>query len=286
MLLNFFKNKKIFRFLPNPIFVIYVIIAVLYGKIFPLTCAIISLAIHEIAHLSLARKLGFKPESFSLTPFGATLSFDCGLSDSDSFKVALVGPLANLIICPFIVALWWLCPSMYPFTHLFCQTNFSLALFNLLPVFPFDGGRIILSLCKNKLSAYKKLKLMGIIIAVIFIAFGVYLIVSNNSFTVTIAGFAILWSTAFTSQNERYRLIFDNTGVIKDFSVPFTKKEIFVHENARLGSLLKQISCKNCQFTVNIVDNSLRTIKTINGEDVNMLFFKNRNLTVKETILR
>ena len=174
---------------------------------------------------------------------------------------------------------------MYPLTLLLCQTNFSLALFNLLPIFPFDGGRIILSLCKNKLSAYKKLKLLGIIIAVIFISFGVYLIVIKSSFIFIIAGLAILWSTVFSSENERYRLIFDNTGVIKDFSKPFFKQDIFVHENARLGSLLKKIGCKNCQFTVNIVDNSLRIVKTIKGEDVNMLFFKNRNLTIKETIL-
>jgi stage IV sporulation protein FB len=61
----------------------------------------------------------------------------------DEITIALWGPLCNLFTAGFFVALWWFSPTMYAFTDTACYSSLSIALVNLLPAYPLDGGRIL-----------------------------------------------------------------------------------------------------------------------------------------------
>lgn len=77
-------------------------------------------------------------------PFGAVIDGDLkGISFKDEIFVAICGPLCNLVTAGFFVALWWLTPTMYAFTDTACYSSLSIALVNLLPAYPLDGGRIL-----------------------------------------------------------------------------------------------------------------------------------------------
>ena len=98
---------------------------------------------HECAHAFAAAKLGYKLNRIVLMPFGAIIDGDLrGLSFKDEITVALYGPLCNLFTAAFFAALWWFTPTMYAFTDTACYTSLSIALVNLLPAYPLDGGRV------------------------------------------------------------------------------------------------------------------------------------------------
>ncbi|MCR5553724.1 MAG: site-2 protease family protein [bacterium] len=103
--------------------------------------------LHEFAHFIIARKLGYKLTKIKLMPYGAVLI--AGKNDfyfKDEIIIALAGPLFNLACGFLIVSIWWLFPESYFFTADFAVANFVCGVFNLIPIFPLDGGRVILSL--------------------------------------------------------------------------------------------------------------------------------------------
>lgn len=105
---------------------------------------------HECAHAFAAAKLGYTLDRIVLMPFGAVIDGDLnGLSFKDEIAVALWGPLCNLITAAFFVALWWCFPETYAYTDVACHASLSIALVNLLPAYPLDGGRVLrCALCR------------------------------------------------------------------------------------------------------------------------------------------
>ncbi len=99
---------------------------------------------HECAHAFAAAKLGYKLNQIVLMPFGAVIDGDLrGITFKDEIFVAVCGPLCNLVTAGFFIALWWLAPTMYAFTDTACYSSLSIALINVLPAYPLDGGRVL-----------------------------------------------------------------------------------------------------------------------------------------------
>ena len=103
-------------------------------------CAIL----HELAHANAAAKIGYAMKSVCLMPYGATVTVDLdGVSPKDEIKIALAGPIFNLTLAAGFLALWWCYPSLYPYTETAFVSTLSLAVCNLLPALPLDGGRTL-----------------------------------------------------------------------------------------------------------------------------------------------
>jgi stage IV sporulation protein FB len=267
----------------DPLFLIYCALAVFFGKTKILLWTVCALSLHEAAHCIAARRRGFAANTLRITPLGATLSYECGLPDSDAFFVASAAPFLNLAVSLFITAMWWLFPQIYTFTYDFCRINFALGIYNLLPVFPFDGGRMIMSVLKNKMRGIKALRITGFVCGTAFTAFGVVSLFHTPYYSLFIAACALFQSVFFDAKNEKYRLLFDNLHICKDLTKPYEKRIIYVNGSAKLSSLLHKLS-GNDEFTVCVVDDSLKTVRTVKGADVNYLFFGDRQKSVSEAI--
>lgn len=134
--------------------------------------------LHEVGHSIIAERQGYCLNKITLMPFGAVVSGEtCGMNSRDEFKIAIAGPLTNVIIAIFFVALWWIVPPVYAYTDLIVSSNVALALINLLPFFPLDGGRILLAVLSKRIKREKALKICkvfgflgGIILFGLFIA--------------------------------------------------------------------------------------------------------------------
>ncbi len=115
----------------------------LRGQLFLFLMSCLVAIEHECAHAFAAAKLGYKLNKIVLMPFGAIIDGDLeGISVKDEISVALCGPLCNLCTAVFFVAWWWLTPTVYAFTDTACYASLAIALVNLLPAYPLDGGRI------------------------------------------------------------------------------------------------------------------------------------------------
>ena len=140
---------------------------------------LVSLAVHEGAHLLAARLLGIRVEELRLMPFGG--SMDLGnlylLTPARLLIAALAGPAANLVTLFVAAALaQWRAISPQAALQL-CNANATLLLFNLLPALPLDGGRALYALTHRKLGQRRAARLgvrLGRALAVLLVAFAAY----------------------------------------------------------------------------------------------------------------
>lgn len=107
--------------------------------------------IHELGHLLAGILMGMKQEKIELMPFGVSISFKIKVEEYNKkikkgnmleikkILVALAGPLTNFII---IIIASNINIDLFK-ALIIIYTNFLIMIFNLLPIYPLDGGRIL-----------------------------------------------------------------------------------------------------------------------------------------------
>ena len=125
--------------------------------------------IHELGHLIAGLILGFKVEEIKLTPMGVRLQFKVkseeynkkvkrgNMLNVKKAIIALAGPITNIIIFTILILIQNL--DLY-FTQTYIYqiivySNILIAIFNMIPIYPMDGGRFISEILKIKIG-YKK----------------------------------------------------------------------------------------------------------------------------------
>lgn len=133
-----------FRLKMHPLFFLVGVFYACTGNFFLFLVSTLVALQHELAHAIVASKLGYRLNAVVLMPFGAVIDGEIdGISFKDEISVAIAGPLCNLCTCALFVAIWWLAPTLYAFTDTACYASLAIALVNLLPAYPLDGGRIL-----------------------------------------------------------------------------------------------------------------------------------------------
>ncbi len=108
----------------------------------------LSVLLHELAHSVVARRRGMKVRDIVLFIFGGVSELgDEPGSAATEFIMAFVGPLTSFVLGVVSLALYWLTrhvnePVSAVAYYLFF-INIILGLFNLIPGFPLDGGRVL-----------------------------------------------------------------------------------------------------------------------------------------------
>lgn len=111
--------------------------------------------IHELGHMIAGLILRLKPKSLSFMPFGISITFETyeykKLIEIKKILIAIAGPLINLIVCILVAILHINTETK----QLIIYSNILIALFNLIPMYPLDGGRILKGIIRLK---YKEIK--------------------------------------------------------------------------------------------------------------------------------
>lgn len=128
--------------------------------------------LHELGHLIAGLILKFKPEEIKLTPLGLQISFKTSPNEVNSkikkakeinikkAIIAFAGPITNLLITVIVIILAYFninFKNMYIY-QIIIYSNLIIGLFNLIPIYPMDGGRIlkeILNIYLGRKKAYK-----------------------------------------------------------------------------------------------------------------------------------
>ena len=145
---------------------------------------------HELSHALMGRAEGIEIEEIVLHPFGGLARLR---NEPDSpraeFRIAVAGPAASFLFAAVTFVL--MLPAIklgYETVGgvllLVCAGNFLLAVFNLFPGYPLDGGRVMRAILWHRTGnirdATRMAGICGMLIAAILIIFGVYMVVAPN----------------------------------------------------------------------------------------------------------
>lgn len=135
--------------------------------------------LHEFGHSLTARQYGIETSSIVLLPIGGVASLESMPTDpKKEFWIAIGGPLVNVVIASGLYALLSLLSSSLLFSWIeqLMYINIGLVVFNLLPAFPMDGGRIFRATCALFLPYAKATNLaasVGKVMAILLAALGI-----------------------------------------------------------------------------------------------------------------
>ncbi len=150
--------------------------------------------LHELGHAMMARHYGIGTRSITLSPLGGLASLSSlPRTPKQELHVALAGPLVNVVL--FVVA-WGMGQLMSRelgvvgvLLDVALWSNAMLAIFNLLPVFPMDGGRVMrawLEQSRGRLQATEITAKVGGYLAIVL---GVWAFATGQFMTAMIAVF-------------------------------------------------------------------------------------------------
>ncbi|ABZ85244.1 peptidase family m50 [Heliomicrobium modesticaldum Ice1] len=124
-----------------------IVLAALYvwaGVAVEVALAFACVAWHELGHVLVARRKGFDVQEVEFFPFGGVARLEPGLEQSpgDEIPVVLAGPIFSFLLLLLLEGGMRLGVDWGDYLDFLRNVNFSIGLFNLLPILPLDGGRL------------------------------------------------------------------------------------------------------------------------------------------------
>src|SRR5262245_46748492 len=171
---------------------------VLIGAVFG--CVVL----HELGHALAARHFGIRTRDITLYPIGGVARLEStGNKPWEEFCIALAGPAVNVVIALGLGALWLAMVATNPviaaetllghFVYWLMVLNIGMVVFNLLPAFPMDGGRVLRALLSGALGQLRATRIaagIGMALAVVLAVVGIAYF--QNPWLALIAGFVVI----------------------------------------------------------------------------------------------
>ena len=195
------------------------------------TCVIM----HEFGHALTARRYGVETRDIILLPIGGVARLNkLPEKPLHEFLVAVAGPAVNIAIALLLTPTVFL-PSIglelspngainaTNFIPILIATNVFLAVFNLIPAFPMDGGRILRSLLAMRLGRVKATRIasiLGQILAVVFVLASIFILSSPILAFIGVFVFMNAWGEY---KSVRLNALWDNTKLDSLMKTRFTR---------------------------------------------------------------
>src|ERR687893_2543403 len=166
--------------------------------------------LHEFGHSLAAQRLGIGIHSITLLPLGGISNFESlPEKPADEVKTTIAGPLVNVVLAPIFFGVGLLfgavprvpadpfmdIGSVGQFFFYLGYLNVVLAVFNLLPAFPLDGGRILRGLLATRLGALRATEIASRVGQLFAFAFFLIGLLGGNFLLALVAVFIFFGAT-------------------------------------------------------------------------------------------
>jgi Zn-dependent protease len=150
------------------------------GALLPVGLLLVGVAgtvvLHELGHAYAAMRYGIKTAHITLYPFGGIAAIEQMPEEpAEELVIALAGPAVNFALFAAFGLGWSI--SGIELVGLMAMMNLGMGLFNLLPAFPMDGGRVLRAALASQIGFVPASKIairIGVVFAWLFLAVGLY----------------------------------------------------------------------------------------------------------------
>lgn len=234
----------------------------------------VALIIHELSHILVSMAQGGKIHKLRVFPIGLNAVFSEDFNkDTNTFLINISGPLSNILIslgC-FLLSTYYLPKSDN--MRFFILTNVFLAVFNMLPVLPLDGGRILRDILTSQIGLFKAYKYsirvskgLGLFIILIGLVQ-----IHNNIYNFSLI---FLGSYIFCFlKNEKSEVYFMNIKNLVYKRSRFLRKgvypgrELVVIKTMRLGDIVKDMDFDRFHI-IYVLDEDMRLARVFTEQEI------------------
>lgn len=268
-------------------FIPYVIFLIIIGYKGQLVYAFFIVFVHEMVHYITARYCGFSGFDIELIAVGAVLKFR-DLDDAtakEDLIISVSGPMSNIALAVIFYFLYKNFPNNN-FYMLFAG-NLSIGLFNLIPAFPLDGGRILrdlLNLRRTYKRSNKIVMILSSIIGILLMFLYIFMFLKGSTnFNVGIIGLFIIISSL--KENERVSYIIMGDIIKKKYK--FTQKGYIENRNTSVY-YKKDLLCvmglfdKNKYNIFTVLDEEMKVMDILYEEEIISALKLYGNITIEE----
>ncbi|WP_238177797.1 M50 family metallopeptidase [Paenibacillus contaminans] len=202
----------VYRF--HPLFVLMLVVSLFAGHFVEMITLFAIVLVHELGHVAAARGFGWRVKEVQLLPFGgvAVVEESGNMPAREELLVALAGPLQNVWMIAFALGMkligwpeseWW---------DYFIRCNAMIALFNLLPVAPLDGGKVMQALLSYAMSYHRTLQcctIVSLFMSVVMITGSLFQIGGDGGvqLNLLVIGLFLFYSNWYGYRNLPYQFV-------------------------------------------------------------------------------
>ncbi len=208
----------------------------------------VSVLLHELAHSLVARAKGLPVSSITLFIFGGVSNLTQEpRTAGEEFQLTIVGPVVSLIIGALALIAAAGLPGLRAVDAILGYlgfTNILLGVFNLIPGFPLDGGRVLRSIIwgatGNLRAATRAATVVGQIVAYLFILFGILQVFAGNFFGgiwIGFIGWFLLQAAQSANTQSALQSVFGGVTVAQAMQPP----SVSVEANRTLAQLVYDV---------------------------------------------
>ncbi|MGH4118823.1 M50 family metallopeptidase [Clostridium sp.] len=249
----------------SKLFIPYIILLIILGFKGEIVIAFLMVLIHELMHFKTARILGFSGFDIEILPIGAVLKMKDldEASAKEDLIISLSGPLLNLLLAVIFYGLF--ISYNIEIFNLICKSNLSIGIFNLIPAFPLDGGRVLRDILSFK-TIYRKANEISIRVSMVLgsIFMFIYFVsvdLNKSNLNLGLISLFILVS----SIKEKERIVYLIMGYI------IKKKYRFINRGYIENRSISVFCNKDLLLVLGIIDKNKYNIFTVLDENMNVL---------------
>lgn len=262
--MNLIELKK-FKIAIHPLFLMLAVITIALGYIEQFFIIFSSVTIHELAHIAVAKLYGAKLSKIIIYPIGEMAIIENLFLVKPLKRIAIIcaGPAINIALGLLFIAL-----GNNDIFKFISMTNFSIAIFNSLPIYPLDGGRLvhlILSTLIGILNSNEVIILISKFFILVITLIGIIQVILYP-FNISLICLGMYLKSSIKKEEfnlslDFFEIIFTKTELIKKHKCIYTNI-VTVSEDTCIRDILKYLKVDRL-YKIYIVDKDLNSLGVI-----------------------